>query len=256
MIDLVYLQNKHHVYPNANYLDVLQQHADKIDLLGINYNRPHNPIYMHTMLCSLFYLFSNPTFWDLNLPKDDHLLCVIGLIAQHHFDPTEMWDTLLSGSYIEKHYKLWRYFFTTILFVNSWNEIEKFVMFCVDFSFYLDQPFQRNILLMSFYDFLLCGMRHGFDFSLALSIMRAQSKDFFQHLTKSLLWLEALKISMVRKEPFTHIPEEAFSMTAARLRIKPEYLGEFIACLRKQQYQAAEERAFFQPIDQHQYMVM
>lgn len=217
------------------YLQLISKESNRVPA-NVPLNNTQNPLVAHIYCAALFNIFSNAQFEMM--PLSLMSVPVLGLMAREGIEIQTHVNIVMSGTDLEQHYKLWRYFFSTYLYSRNLcahKDLINFLMLCVDYSFYLKNSFQRDVLLYYVFDFMTCGIVYAFDFSKIFTYVR--NNVLSNSCIEIVVLFEQFKQKLLPSYQGTNIS----SALAAFFKVTPETWQTFSCLLQNQDYPAVEK---------------
>lgn len=217
------------------YLRLISRESSRVPA-NLALNNTKNPLAAHMYAAALFNIFSNVQFKSVSLSL--MAVPVFGLMAREGIDIQTHVDTVMSGNDLERHYKLWRYFFSAYMYTKNLcaqKDLVNFTMLCVDYSFYLKSSFQRDVLLYYVFDFITCGTTHAFDFSKVFTYVK--NNILSNSCIEIVVLFEQFKQKMLPNYQGANIS----SALAAFFKLTPDTWQDFSCLLQNRDYPAVEK---------------
>lgn len=216
------------------YLRLISRESNRIPA-NLSLHNTKNPLAAHIYCAALFNIFSNAQF--KTMPLSLMLVPVLGLMSREGIDIQTHIDAVMSGNDLERHYKLWRYFFSAYIYTKNLcahKDLINFMMLCVDYSFYLKNDFQRDVLLYYAFDFMTCGITYASDFSKIF--IYAKNNILSDSCIEIVVLFEQFKQKMLPNYQGINIS----SSLAAFFKLTPDTWQTFSCLLQNQDYPAVE----------------
>jgi len=220
------------------YLQLISKESNRIPA-NLPLNGTKNPLATHMYCASLYHIFSHKHFKPMPIPFT--LVPIFGLIAREGIDIKTQINTVMTGNDVEQHYKLWRYCFSTYLYTKNLcarKDLVNFLMLCVDYSFYLKNSFQRDVLMYYIFDFMTCGVTNNFDFSRILNY--AKENIISNSCVEMIILFEQFKQRILPIYQGTNIS----SALAAFFKLAPDAWQSFSHLIQSQNYFGIEQLCF------------
>lgn len=193
------------IFLDEKYLKVLDQNPQFVECFeknGISYFVPNSNVASYLNTKMIFHLLKVKDFdLDSLLRLLDHSMhsrvYIFSLFVKHKIYHGIPMIELLSGSLNVQHYRIWRYFFSSYFYSQNHAHDElliRFVMYCIDYSFYFSHHFEINIILTLIFELVIFMKNNHLDIENMWNTFKAE--NIFESFEKALYSLATYLINI------------------------------------------------------------